>query len=336
MSQHDTDSLNNVLKVWVLENDFDENEIELNDTSVEMFHNFRNREKYSILTSNLGNIGSASISDLFFKRFDKFNSEFSFNEPYFIFIKNSQNISYYNTRRPYTSVMHTTSTKINDIQTIDFTHTQNVHPDFNFGLDYDFTSSVGQFEVEGNQSSRINSVGLSSNFKKNKYSLYLSYAFNKFVLKNSGGYVDTVNAEEKYPKPKLSDSNTSLLNQDLSITQKYKFGSYKNLSYKDTIIKVLEPKISISHNLTLQRKYRIYEDTESDFSYYPDFFYQEGLTYDSIGYKAIVSRSCLTVLVNYEHRSTRTSLESVMLTKKWTQHFRPPGSQYYTLNSPTV
>jgi len=291
MSQHDADSLKNIFKVWNIQDKLKENITEYNDSSLEMFHLASKEEKYSILTSNLGNMGSACISDIFFKRHDKFNNKFSFNEPYLNYIKNSHNVLYYNSRRPYTSIMHMSSTKIRDIQTIDFTHTQNVHPDLNFGINYDFISSLGQYGQEGNQSTKINSVGLTSNYRKNRYFAYISYTFNKILNQNSGGYPDSLGAEQNFPKSKLDNSNTSIINQELSFTQIYKFGKFKNLSYKDTIIKVLEPKVSISHNISLQRKYRIYEDTENENSeLYNNFFYQEGLTYDSIGYRSVVNK----------------------------------------------
>ncbi len=287
-SQHDADSLKNVLKVWNLKDDFAEEEIEYNDSSLEMFHTVRSDEKYSILTSNLGNIGSASISDIYFKRYDRFNNQFSFNEPYFIYLKNSRNSAYYNTRRPYTSIMHTTSSKVRDIQTIDFTHTQNIHPDFNFALNYDFVSSKGQYL---DQSTKINSIGFTSNYKKERYFAYFSYTYNKLFNQNSGGYIDTIGADLEIATPRILNSNTSLQNQDLSFTQIYKLGKFKNLSYKDTIIKVLEPKISISHNITFQRKYRVYKDEEDESGgYYQNFNYQEDATNDSIGYKAMVNK----------------------------------------------
>lgn len=289
-SQHDTDSLRNILDVWYLENDFNKTKSSYNDSILDFFHISKAEEQHGILNSSLGNIASASVSDNFFKRIDNFNNDFIFNEPYFLFLKNSQNVSYFNTRKPYTSIMHTTSTKLRDLQTIDFIHTQNITPYFNFGIDYDFITSLGYTEEEkGNQSTKMNSVGFSSNYKRDRYHAYFSYTFNKINNVNSGGYVDTIDEVLELPSSLISaGANIIVQNQDLTYTHIYKLGNYKNLSYEDTIIKVLEPKIGISHSFSIKRKFRVYTDEESENgTYYPINHYQSDATMDSIGMRIL-------------------------------------------------
>ena len=258
-AQHDADSLKNILLIWNLEDNFKQKSLQLQDTSVQTFHRTSEEEKWSILTSNLGNFGSASISDIFIKRDDEFNRDFIFNSPYFIFLKNSQNVKYFNTRRPFTSVMHTTSTKIRNIQTIKFIHTQNINPNLNIAANFDFMTSIGQTDF---QETKVNSTGISLNYNKDRYSLYASYVHNKINNQNSGGFDINSNFETKYPPPFIKEANILLNNQELSATQKFTFGTFKNISYKDTIIKVLEPKFSLSHNINLYKKYRVYTDSE--------------------------------------------------------------------------
>ncbi len=287
-AQHDADTLRNILITENLKNGFKKINITFNDSTLEMFHKVEPAYINSIFPADLGNIGSAHIPQIFFKRPDNYFTKFIFNKPYKIYLTNYENAVYFNTRRPYTSIMHTTSTKVIDLQTVDFIHTQNVNPDFNFGLKYNFISSLGQFLDQANS---LNTVSITSNYKKDKYSVFTAYIYNKFKLQNSGGYIDTLGFDTKVPEHNLKNSNTLLFNQELSVTQKYSFGKYKNLSYRDTIIKVLEPKISISHNLLLSRKYRLYKDEEnSENTYYLNYFYRDGAAYDSVAIQSMENK----------------------------------------------
>jgi hypothetical protein len=288
-SQHDADTLINILKIWNLSDDLNKERIVSNDTSLDLLHVTRREEKQSFLSSNLGNIASAYIPNIFFKRNDSFSESFFFNNPYFIYIKNSDNVNFYNTRRPYTSLFHTTSTKVKDIQTIELIHTQNINPFINFGINYDFITSAGEYSKQTN---KINTVALTGNVSKLRYSGNIAYIFNKFNFENSGGYKkDTLDLKNISLLPYMENSNTLLLNQELSITNTYRFGKYKNLSYKDTIIKVLEPSVSVSYHLKLERKYRIYKDDENlSGTRYTIFNFKIGNTYDSVGYKALVNK----------------------------------------------
>ncbi len=279
-AQHDADSLTNILLIWNLEDNFNKKYVKLLDSSACIFHIINKENKNSILNSNLGNLGSANISDIFIKREDKFNQDFSFNSPYYLFIKDSKSANYYDTRRPFTSAMHSTSFKVNNIQTLKFTHTQNINPNFNIAADFDYTSSLGTYI---SQKTSVNTSTITLNYKKEKYSIYASYIRNKIDNQNSGGYIDTVGSEDVFKEGFMSEAKFLIKNQELSVTQFYKFGDYKNIAFNDSVIKVLEPKTSVSHSISLYKKYRVYNDTEVPGSKLPNpsFFYQEGKTADS-------------------------------------------------------
>ncbi len=288
-SQHDADSLKNILIIWNIDDGLNKKEILLEDTSVETFHKTLKKEKLSILTSNLGNTGSACISDIFIKRDDLFDRDFIFNMPYSIFIKKSKDIKYFNTRRPFTTIMHRTSTKIKNIQTISFIHSQNINPNFNIAFDFDFMTSLGQLKP---QLTKTNSSALSINYKKNRYFIYASYVHNKIENENSGGFIiDAENTANAIPSTNLENAFILIKNQELSVTQKYEFGKHKNLSYLDTIVKVLEPKTSISWNTLLYRRYRIYTDKEQAGSkLYDDFNFILNKTIDSTSLSGVSNK----------------------------------------------
>ncbi len=287
-AQHDADSLVNILKTFSLDDNLNIKSVEFNDSTLDFFHQAEPTYQESILPADLGNIGSAYITQYFFDRPDFYQRDFLFNQTFPAYLKKSNSTLYYNTRRPYTSIMHMTSSKVLDLQTIDFTHTQNVHPNWNLGLNYKFISSLGR---NLNEKKGVNSVDISTNYKKEKYALYVSYIFNKFKSQNSGGYNDSLGSDKDEPEPLLKKSGSILYNQELSVTQKYHIGAYKNLSYKDTIIKVLEPKFSISHNLLLTRRYKVYKDEGEDKKNYYNFnFYKGSSTNDSTALQSLSNK----------------------------------------------
>ncbi len=286
-AQHDADSLTNILLTFNLQDNFKKTNIEFNDSTLDFFHRAEPTYKKDILPADLGNLGSAYISEIFFLRPDFYKRDFIFNLPYSAYLKNSENVIYFNTRRPYTSVYHTTSSKVLDLQTIDFIHTQNINPNWNFGIRYNFSSSLGQYLSEKKS---LNSVGITTNYAKNKYALFVSYIYNKFNLENSGGYNDSLGFDVKVPEPFLKNSGTTLYNQELSVTQKFFFGDYKNLSYKDTIIKVPEPKISISHNLILSRRYKLYTDEDINDNTVYLYNYYQNFSYDSVAVHSVINQ----------------------------------------------
>ena len=287
-AQHDADSLTNILITFNLKNNLTVNKTAFNDSILDLFHKTEPTYKNDILPADLGNIGSAYISEIFFNRPDFYNRNFFFNLPYYSYLKNSENVLFYNTRRPYTSIKHTTSSKILDLQTIDFIHTQNINPNWNIGIRYNFISSLGQYLSE---KKGLNSVGITTNYTKNKYSVYVSYIFNNLKTENSGGYNDTLGFDVKVPEPFLKNSGTLLYNQEFSVTQKYNFGKYKNLSYRDTIIKVPEPKISLSHNILFSRRYHLYKDEiEPENNYFRYNYLQNSFSNDSAAIQSMVNK----------------------------------------------
>lgn len=313
IAQHDADSLTNILITFNLKDNFKKVNTTFNDSSLSFFHKTEPTYKNSILPADLGNIGSAYISEIFFKRPDFYKRKFLFNYPYYSYLRNAENAIYFNSRRPYTSIKHTTSSKVLDLQTINFIHTQNINPDWNIGIEYIFNSSLGQYLSE---KKGLNSVSITTNYTKNKYTLYASYVYNKFNLENSGGYNDSLGFDIKVPEPFLKKSGSILYNQELSVTQKYNFGKYKNLSYRDTIIKVPEPRISLSHNLLLSRRYRVYNDiNEGSNTFYLYNYYQNSFSYDSIAIQSLSNKIRLGSEEVFEQKNKLGF--SVILNNNW-------------------
>lgn len=280
VAQHFNDSTTNILKTWTLPELFDSEHFTVDDSTLENFQIYKIYEKKFISTSQLGNIGSAYISNHFFSRPDAFTSNFAFNNPYFEYLQKPENVTFYNTRKPYTKFFYAGSSKLLDEQSMEFIHTQNVNPNLNISVNYNLISSKGQYI---NQSNKLNIIGLTTNYTKRRITTHAAFNYNKFKLENNGGIVDDGIFDISSLQSYLTKAYTIINNTDFLLSNKYSFGKYEKIRVKDTSVNVVMPTVSFNYAFLLEKKYRVYQDIESfEKGYYQNFYYAKDLTYDSI------------------------------------------------------
>ncbi len=279
-AQHFNDSTTNILKSWKLPDLFEVEHYTIDDSTLENFQIYKPYEKEYITTSQLGNIGAAYISNHFFSRPDDFITNFNFNKGYADYIYSPSNLTFYNTRKPYTTLFYAGSSKIQDEQSLDFTHSQNINPNFNVTLNYNMISSKGQYL---NQANKLSTISLTSNYIKKRITIHSAFNYNKFKLENNGGLIDTGKIDINSLSAYLTNANTTINNTDFLVSTKYSFGKFEKIRLKDTSINVVMPMVSLNYALHLSRKYRVYKDVESfEKGYYQNFYYGKDITYDSI------------------------------------------------------
>ncbi len=281
-----SDTTKNILNTFIGSDNFRFDSIP-NDTSLQLFHIYKDFDKRSIAESFLGNLGSANYSNIYNKQVDDYGLDFLFNKPYDTYLIRPENIKYYNTRRPYTDIYYFSSTKIKDEQSLFFTHTQNVSSKLNVGINYKLVSSQGNYS---NQQTKNHGIAGQSSYSADKYSMNFSICYNKFTLADNGGLIDTGNVNINALEAYLLNAETKLSGRYIYLTQKYHIGNYKGMLLNDTVIKIFKPSISFVHNFTHNKSYRLYSDTQNDENnYYNNFYYdipeQEFSTYDSIFFR---------------------------------------------------
>ncbi len=287
-AQHDADTLYNVLVQYRLPDNFTPDSVP-EDTFILQFHTFKPKYKHSISNSHLGNMGSANYSNVYFDRVEPDTHNMIFTFPYSLYSSNPQNIIFYDTRRPYTKIFHSSSSKLKDDQTLSFTHTQNVNPFLNLGVDYRLISSLGEYP---NQQTKSHTIILHGNYTKGRYKIHAALTYNSFRILENGGVIDTgfvdLNALNTY----LTNAESHIVQRNFFISQKYMLGKKKRYQYKDTLVEVVKnPTVSFGHSLDYGRKYRVYEDAEKETdNYYQNFYYTPTSTYDSIAYEYIDNR----------------------------------------------
>lgn len=283
------------LKKWKYSIDFDT--IKINrDTNLFLFHVFNPVEKKSISNSFLGNIGLASQSNIFFKRpLSKWNDFFFFKayDQYFIL---PEDVEFVKTNHPYTEIMHATTSKELDLQTINFIHTQNINESLNWGIRYNLISSKGQFP---NEQSKNNAFAPWISYFGKRYSFYASFNYNRFKPILNGGIVDTGLVDMSKVDVNLTTASSILNNRTFIYKHQYSFGETSTKVINDTTFEeIYKPKIAIIHSLKQKKYFYKYNDTEPDFEYYPAIYRDSTSTNDSVYHSSLENILNIKVIEN--------------------------------------
>ncbi|MGE0089076.1 MAG: putative porin [Bacteroidales bacterium] len=199
------------------------------DTSLNDFQLFNPLLKSTITSNYLGNLGSASQSNIFYDR--RINETgFLFSEPFGVYFLLPYEHNYFNTKRQFTVLNYSSGgPKEESEQLLGVLHTQNVTKDFNVGLKYDLVSSDGRYL---NQKTQIHSATLFTSYKHKGYQIHGNYTLNKVNNEENGG-IDSLHylGSREYSRAltipvKLNDASSKIVNSSFYIAQEYKFGKY--------------------------------------------------------------------------------------------------------------
>lgn len=286
-AQHDADSLKNILVQYRIGNGFLADSLAV-DTGLLNFHIFKKYEKNTISVSHLGNVGAPSQSNVYFDRPDDFNERVMISKPFAPYLFSPQSIVFYNTRRPYTDIFHSMSSKLKDEQILRFTHTQNINPLFNFGFDYDLVSSPGDYP---NQESKDHSLSLHGNYENQRWKIHAAFIYNNFKLQENGGIIDTGLVDLNGLESFLTGADSKIVQRHVFVQQDFLFGEKKNYKYKDSTYTRVLPKFTIRHYLDYGTAYRLYTDDEStENGYYSNYLTNTESSYDSVAQNYIENR----------------------------------------------
>lgn len=201
--KHKKDSIPVYLKSWTLYDDFSQKE-ELNpDTLIDNFQIFNPGFQSSFGCINLGNVGLAAGSMLFFQEtiflktpylFTPLHSnhekyDLIFSKQYKPYMLTPENVRFYNTNKPYTHFIYTAGSRSREELTFRIIHSQNVTPALNFGLMFLGVKSTGEYV---RQASANKAWGAFLSYEKKRYKAYAVFTNNKFEDEQSGGFNDSI------------------------------------------------------------------------------------------------------------------------------------------------
>jgi len=154
------------------------------DTSLNYYHIYNPVFQQALTASYVGNYASPYQNHDFFNR--DASVDFFFLKTRDAYLLTPQNVTYYNTRTPYTMLDFTQSenrSRKNETR-FNVLHSQNINPYWNFTFRWDQARSDGQYK---NQDSKNNFLTLYSNYNKDKLNIYGGFISNRISNSENGG-----------------------------------------------------------------------------------------------------------------------------------------------------
>lgn len=252
------------------------------DTALVGFQNYNAIYRNSISNSYLGNVGLAYRSNIFSERAPKNN--FVFGDVFSAYLFDYSNFQYYATNKPYTTIYYSgrSFTKEEQIEVI---HTQNVNTQWNVGFRYQLQAAEG---VYTNQKAKNNSAQIWSSYVSPRYRKHFGLYINKIKVQENGGISSESVENIDFAAVKLSNTESKLSKWGVFLTQTLRWGKMDTVTFdKNEKDLVLEPRISLTHNLLYERNSKTYTDNNPTKGFYSEFFVDSLISLDTASFNLL-------------------------------------------------
>ncbi len=322
------DSTKIILKTWMLSENYDVIDIEI-DTFQNNFHIYNPIEQKSISNKYLGNMGHASVSNIYLDNNVSFESKFMFSRVFEQYLYTPKKIKYYKTSSPYTELYYTTSTNRRSEIQLGAKHTQNITEAFNAGIDYRILSSQGEFPKSKTRDARFSFF---TNYKGYRYSVFGAITFNKFKLNENGG-VDSINTATDYIATNLNDAKSIYYDRTVFLNHSLMFGKKVKIKINDTLSKkIIIPKVTINHTFSWKKNYRTYSDNEPDSGFYKHVHIDSSQSSDSSYFRIYENTVQLkfTPFKKYKISVNAGAINELIKTYYFKEYIRLNDDDYYS------
>lgn len=230
------DKIKPMIKTWRLIDNFSRIDSVALDTLLIDVNNFNPIFKKSISNAYLGNLGSPYQSNIFFER--EYEENVTFLKPLRIYINKPEDMVFFNTKTPYSSILYTHSgSKQESEDVLKLMHSQNVNEFWNIGMSYNLITSEGLYS---HQKNKLYDFSFFTSYSKKRYSFNAMISNNNLLLNDNGGIENVDELDEKGLRTRnisvnLSDTKNKIKNFNFFNTHKYGIGNYKEIiNNKDT------------------------------------------------------------------------------------------------------
>jgi len=258
---------------------------QLPDTSIDRFHRrpFVQSQKWWQYR-DLGNLGSP-IFNLMFKMDNPVGLSLGYHvyDPYRF---DADQLSYYNTTRPYSVFSYQLGSKLEQVAEV--MHTQNIKPHWNFAFNYRKINSPGYYFVQRNNHDNL-FFNTNYNAPGQHYKIKLAFVYNKEQHDENGGILsDTFLTNSSYNDRKTiptqfgdatyssTRSPVSNMQRDFTIllNHQYTWGRMDTTYNADStkFFTDLTPRFRIGHRLEFTGQKHLYKDMRPDSLDYTAFF----------------------------------------------------------------
>ncbi|NJO91523.1 MAG: putative porin [Chloroflexia bacterium] len=307
---------------------------------IDNFQNYIPVDRYSISNSWLGNIGSASKSNIRFTQQEENRPDFIFDNNYRPYVFSQENQVFYHSKSPFFNIHWTTSSKTRDENQLYALYTQNINKKLNVGMRYKLISSKGEFD---NSLISEHSMNPFISYIGERYSIHASFIRNKFKSEENGGInhlgTDNTPVEPEFATPLMTTASSVYYDRSFFVSQEYKFGFTKKIVINDSTTESTFREIGrINHVFSYDDNYRVFADenpikktiTEGvQTGYYDTIFYQLDKlneTRDSIKYAKIENSLYWTFKeIKKPNFSGRLTVGGTMENIKWLNSVLKPA-----------
>lgn len=263
------------------------------DTAFINFQDDNPTDRYSIANSYNGNLGSPIQTKIYFLR--PLSSQFLFADTYYPYIIKPENITYYNTKTPYSKIAYNggIATRHRDEDDVKFLFTVNANKKLNFGLDLNYLRAIGKYN---NQSGTLFKGALFGSYDGERYSANGGLVFNNIKNYENGGLV---NPADIHGPSDPENINVHLQNANaysgysyiaFVYNHHYSLGFSKEIQVSEDSVRTdFIPVTRFSHTLKLSDERRRYKEKAADTLFYKAGgpFYSRELTQDSTALRTI-------------------------------------------------
>jgi len=286
------------VKVWTLDEDYSIKDYSQEyDTSLHLFQNYDYNDKGSISYSNLGNMGTPYIYNIFDDREQARTSPVVFFNAIDDFVSKPEETKFYQVNHPYTWLYYCTTPKARNGQVIDFTHSQNVTKRFNWGFNIGLVGSTGRIS---HQHARNTTFSPQMSYVGKHLSVHFFYNFTKSYIEENGGVVDTIEVNANRFTTKMSDPYSDWGRRTWNLVAEYSIGKTDfNIINDSTRTEIYTPRLTFGYVWQYDKLFRSYTDAELiDEVNGSNRFLDNKITYDSLFYRKMTNRFHLKIAEN--------------------------------------
>ena len=270
-----------VIKTWKLTDLGTRRTSTILDTVLGDQQNYNPIYKRSISNSYLGNLGSAYQSNIYMNR--RSEDDFLFFQTYRTYLLKPEDITYFNTTTPYTRLLYETGgPKGRSENLLKVLHTQNIKPNWNFGVTYNLISSDGQYQ---NQKTKLYDFSVFSNYRKRNYEFYLITNTNHININENGGLLKDSLLTQTNDAPEniqvnLEETKTSLTNFNFFMNHSYGLGNEREIVNDQDTTYVYA--LNVVYNLAYENNsWKFVENILND-NFYSNYLYSENDSFDKV------------------------------------------------------
>jgi len=278
------------VRTWKLQDHFTFSDTIPVDTLTNGYQVYNPIFKETIAANYLGNVGSAYQSMLFDEQQQHYG--YMFYNSLLTYIPQPVELHFYNTKTPYVNLTyHFGGPKKYSEEYISALYTQNVNKKTNVGIQYQLSSSIGQYQA---QKAENQNFKFWSSYNGDRYNMHMAFIYAKIVNQENGG-LNMLTQEDKFPDQQTKDLPFQFNDATLNLNTLQFFYNHSlsigniNVKGKDSTVTKL-PVSTVYHTLKFdqgKRNYHIDDLTNkysSDNPFYPNIYRDSLQTRDSTLY----------------------------------------------------